>query len=372
MAKTVAVQSAKNRFVTLDVLRGYFMLVIIVDHLNRFPSWFAWITGQGRLWISAGEGFFIISGLLVGYTRGYKKLALPMKQVTQLLFKRAFTLYICSIVVSTALLLLTLNATFPASLQPSVVVPENSFFTAVWQILTLQYVFEWIYFLKLYIAALVLAPLFIWLLRKNQTYLALIATVILWGIGYVTKQDWLQWQVLFFVPAVFGFHLETIRSFWRNLSSTLRKTIERTAMGFTILALALSSFWVFGWELVKRPGAVISFDDYVLARQTIDPIFARVQLSMGRILLAFFCFVGIYILFNKLLPHVQKYIGWLLLPFGVNSLIAYIIHGFIIFPVQALVPLSSSSTFNTLLTLVTVLVVYFVSRLKVVRKYVPS
>lgn len=370
--KIMSEKPPKARFVTLDILRGYFMLVIIVDHLNRFPSWFAWITGQGRLWVSAGEGFFIISGLLVGYTRGYKKLDLPMKSVTKLLVKRAFVLYLCSVIMSSILLLLTLHGTFPPSLQPSVVVPENSTITAIWQILTLQYVFEWVYFLKLYVAALLLAPVFIWLLRKKHTALSIMLSFMIWGLGYITKQDWLQWQILFFIPSVLGFHLETVRTFWRAQTPKVRRLTEYSLLGITFVALSLSSFWVFGWELVKKPGGIMSFDAYIQARQTIDPIFARVQLSIGRILLAFICFAGLYVLFNKAYPFIKSYTNWLLMPFGKNSLIAYIIHGLILFPIQVYVPLSTCSTFNTLLAAAIILTVYFVSNLKLIRKYVPS
>lgn len=369
--KLMSKTAKKSRFVTLDVLRGYFMLVIIVDHLNRFPSWFAWITGQGRLWISAGEGFFIISGLLVGYTRGFKKRNASMRHVTGLLYKRAAILYASSVVASSLLLILTLHAHFPVALQPSVVVPRNSLSTAIYQILTLHYVFEWVYFLKFYIAAFLIAPLFVWLLRKGQTILTIVLAFAVWLLGYHIKQDWLQWQVLFFVPAAFGFHLESIRSWWRQLSHQRRHIAETVSITFSVLTLAISSFWVFGWDLVEGPHAVLSFDRYVAARRTIDPLFSKVQLSLGRILLSLVCFVGIYFLFDKLWPRLQRYTAWLFLPFGENSLVAYIIHGFIILPMQVFAPITTSSTFNTLLALAAVLVVFTLSRVELVRRFVP-
>lgn len=365
-------QAKKPRFVTLDVLRGYFILIIIVDHLNRFPSWFAWLGGQGRLWVSAGEGFIIISGLLVGYTRGFKKISLSMNTVVRLLYKRALVLYICSVVASAVLLALTLHSQFPASLQPSVVVPSGSFLTAINQILTLRFVFEWVYFLKFYIASLLIAPYFIFLLRKKQTALAVVSSVLLWALGYFIKQDWLQWQILFFLPAVLGFHLETLQQYWQEQSHKTKKIFRTITVSSTVVVLLVSSFWVFGWELVKGPRAVMPFDTYVSLRQTIDPFFYKIQLSPGRIVLSFVCFAGLYLIFNQLRPYTTKYVDWLLLSLGKSSLVVYIIHGFIILPIQVFIPLTSSSTFNTFLGIGTVIIVFVLSQSKSVKKIVPS
>ncbi len=362
----------KNRFIALDVLRGLFMLIIIVDHLNRFPSLYAWVTGQGRLWISAGEGFFIISGLLVGYTRGYKKLTEPFKKVTLLLFKRALMLYISAVIASGVLLLLTLHSHFPTSLQPSIVVPEHSLKTAIYQILTLHFVFEWVYFLKFYIASLLIAPIFIWLLRKKQDVVAVALACLLWLFGYIIKQDWLQWQVLFFIPAVFGFHLTAIQSWWQELSTAKRRLYERTAIAFFIITIVVSSFWVFGWVFVKGNHPVMSFNRYVDIRQHLDPYFYKVQLSVGRILLALLCFPGLYLLVNKVWPRAQRFLAWLLIPFGQFSLRPYILHGLIILPMQVFLPLSINTWYNTLLTTVAVLASYLLMRIPFIARIVPS
>lgn len=47
-----------GRIHTIDILRGFFMFMIIVDHLELFPNGFDFLTGRGLLWMSAAEGFF--------------------------------------------------------------------------------------------------------------------------------------------------------------------------------------------------------------------------------------------------------------------------------------------------------------------------
>ena len=97
---------SSKRIVTFDLLRGFFILVIIIDHLQRWPGITDWITGQGRLWVSAAEGFILISGIMIGLIRGYKDSSLPLAVVTKKLWTRAFILYIWSVITSTLILLL--------------------------------------------------------------------------------------------------------------------------------------------------------------------------------------------------------------------------------------------------------------------------
>ena len=63
--------SKRRRIFELDLLRGFFVVIIIIDHLQLWPSPLRYLTGEGRLWVTAAEGFFLISGLLVGYIRGF-------------------------------------------------------------------------------------------------------------------------------------------------------------------------------------------------------------------------------------------------------------------------------------------------------------
>jgi len=79
----VSATRAIGRIQELDLLRGYFIAVILIDHIQRWPSFYTYLTGQGRLWVSAAEGFFIISGLLIGYLRGYKARHHPLAVVTK-------------------------------------------------------------------------------------------------------------------------------------------------------------------------------------------------------------------------------------------------------------------------------------------------
>src|SRR5438045_1113066 len=102
----------RQRIVTLDILRGIFMLTMIVDHLHFFPGLFEWFTGRGELWVSAAEGFFLVSGLLVGYIYA-PKMAQHLRSATLRIWRRAAVLYAVSVSLTTIGVLWAQHATGP-------------------------------------------------------------------------------------------------------------------------------------------------------------------------------------------------------------------------------------------------------------------
>src|SRR3954466_14178860 len=82
-----------RRILAFDLIRGFFLLIIMVDHIELYPNGFDVFTGKGRLWVSAAEGFFFISGLLIGMVYR-RRLALGMKFIFKKMWRRAAELYI--------------------------------------------------------------------------------------------------------------------------------------------------------------------------------------------------------------------------------------------------------------------------------------
>src|SRR4028119_1967695 len=64
--------SSSKRDLRLDLLRGFCIFVMIVDHIGGLSPLRA-ITGGNTFFISAAEGFVFISGLLLGEI--YRKVA---------------------------------------------------------------------------------------------------------------------------------------------------------------------------------------------------------------------------------------------------------------------------------------------------------
>jgi len=317
----------------LDYLRGYFILVIIIDHLYRWPSALALLTGQGYLWFNAADGFVIVSGLMIGYVRGYKGLKLSYWDVTKKLWSRAFLLYIWLI---TSTLIYTTLAWLNPSLQglPYVPIANGAWLDLAWQAVTMQFSYVWINFLYLYAIFLVIAPAAVWLLRKRLAWVIVALSLIGLLIGDMTNIKWLQWQPLFFIPSVAGFYLESIQSWWNSKKAT-KKIIPTAIYSLTFILLGASVLTTF--ILSSNP--------------TIDAVnlyFNKEHIELGGVIVSLITFCGFVLFFIQHESFIQKWLGWLLHPFGVNSLTAYILHGIVIIFIAATIPISQSIILNTL------------------------
>ncbi|RWZ78256.1 MAG: hypothetical protein EOT05_00620 [Candidatus Microsaccharimonas sossegonensis] len=339
----------KGRFVALDYLRGFFIIVIIVDHLNRWPSFLEVISGRGELWSSAAEGFVIISGLLLGYIRGFKDRDKSLKSVSLIVLKRALILYVWEVITTITLTVVTWYGSFKGAVA-YVPIPQGDWATLLQQAITLQYTSILIHFLYLYAIFLAFSPLVIWLLRRSFWWLILIVSTLLWLIGFLLQIEVLQWQILFFIPATAGFYLEKILHWLLSL-----KDIIRRVGGITIVMVTVTTITISMLDLL--PEASDSFN--------------RTPLMIGRILIAFLWFSGLLIITWRIVPWLKKYGDWLLTPFGTRSLSVYIVHGIPLMLFSLFIPLYDNIWLNTFLGIGVVLVVWGILKIPLVAKIVP-
>lgn len=368
---TGAVAATKKRIYELDLLRGFFILVIIIDHVQRWPSPLTYITGEGRLWVSAAEGFFIISGLLIGYLRGYKGLKKSFSEIATLLVKRAGLLYLWSVIITFIAVALVMAFHGDPNLVPKS--PETSGFSYIWQVLTQQYVFDWIYFLRLYWIMLLAAPIAIWLFRIKKWWLVPIISLAVYGVSFLMEKPEaaLQWQALFFIPAAIGFHLETILDYLRRTKKT-RHLLFGGLIITTLATMILSYFWVLGWGVVESGKVRLSLDSYLYTRGWLDPYFTKDPLAFGRLILSFIWFGGLLAIFHLAKPFIMKWLGWLLLPFGQYSLTAYCVQAIILLFVQFWAPAGQNILLNFLIGIGSVIVIWALLRFSIVRRIFPQ
>ncbi len=350
----------KSRLLTLDYLRGFFIVVIIADHLSRWPSILSFISGKALLWVTAAEGFVAISGLLVGYVRGYKNRDLPMKEVTIKLIRRALLLYVWSIIATLIYTALIWYVQFQGG-APGMPIEKGEWGELIYQTLTLEYTYVWVHYLTLYALFLAVAPIAVWLLRKNQAWLVLLLSIVGLYIGYLTDNQALQWQAIFFIPSVAGYYLESITTWWQQLTKKVRASLTITVLTLTAVTISLSilfSFYAYGFE---------SFANFVN-----DTIFAKESLTLWRILMAFLWFTGFVLAFNLLGKYIGRWFGWLLVPFGTRSLTAYILHGAAICLISYFTLSSDNIVINSVLGILCILIVWALIKIPAVQKIVPS
>lgn len=342
--------TASKRIEALDYLRGFFILIIIVDHLWRWPNLFQYVSGRGELWVSAAEGFVIISGLLVGYIHGRKGLKKPFGEVATKLILRGALLYLWTVITAFLFVAASWYLTYRSNIA-FIPYGNGDWMTVILDTLTLHYAHQLTHFLYLYAIFLVISPVVIWLLRQGLWWVTASVSTAAWLIGTILGIEWLQWQILFFVPATTGYYLDQMIAYSRRIPYA----VTTTAMLITLSSIVVSAIII----LPHDPGS------YARA------VFSKEPMALARILLAFLWFVALAWLFNKLLPLLEKCVGWLLLPFGTRSLTAYIVHGFILMAIALLFPPSTSWLLNSLYVCIAVLGTWALVRSPAINRYIP-
>lgn len=364
-----------RRIIELDLLRGFFVIIIILDHLQFWPSPWQYMTGEGRLWASAAEGFFIISGLLIGYLRAYKEQHKPLKEISYKLLKRAGMLWLWCIVITAVVVALSVvlpgnNSLLPKLPEASVLGQPASF---LWNIVTMNYTSDWIYFLRLYAIMLALTPVFLWLIRRNHalTAAAISLGAYLLSLSMGFNEATLQWQVLFFGAALLGWKLESIL-LWLRRKPRLRNNVLYAGIIFTATSMAVSYFMVHGWSYVESPGSQITLDSYLAIKSYLDPFFSNDPLMPARILLSFTWFFGLLSLLHITRSFINRYLGWLLLTFGTASLTAYCLQAVVLVFVVKYLLLNGDFFINGLAGVAVILLIWLLMKIPLVKKLLPQ
>lgn len=368
MRRVESLAHKKDRIYTFDFLRGWFIIVIIIDHLWKFPSVWSAMSGEARLWVTAAEGFVMISGFLIGYIRGFKSLKLPFAPIAVKLFRRALMLYIWMVIVS--VIYLVIDWQFKAIVPniPSSPAPKGDWLEALRLIVTMEHPHLWIYFLYLYSIFLVLSIGAVWFFRKKLSWAVGLISLVVYAVGLSMNIEWMKWQVIFFLMAIIGYHFESLREWWRTRTARVRRLISAgiyLAAGATITLSIVSTYTP---HLLPNGLAVQLNDIFVIEKFT--PL---------RVVLSFLWVGALGFLFHEFSSLIKTYTYGVLYHLGTHSLSAYIIHALVICAVNAaLNPLNydaDSAPFhfviNTLLGVITVAGVYGLLKIPLVARLIP-
>jgi hypothetical protein len=352
-------------------MRGYFLVAIILDHLAYFPNGLDWWSGRGGLFVSAAEGFFLISGIVLGIVRGSKLINKPFHFAASLLVKRSIQLYITAVVLMllfTAIGWLCIdNPGVKAGIRP---IDENVF-DVIWGGLTFNYIYGWADYLRLYAIFILASPLAIWLLRKKLWYVVMAISIFVWGQFDNSHLETLElsqvysWQLIFFTGLVIGFHLETIRNWWARLALSLRKLLITSVV--SVAAITTVANYIIAYPPFDN------FASHAVAIHTaLGPYFLKEQLPIPRLILFALWFGAGFWLFTRFEGFIVRWLGWILLPFGTNSLYVYTVHAFVIFFAHLFIANETSSwPINLILSLAGVGIVWIALRYRFLMKVIP-
>jgi hypothetical protein len=322
-----------ERSATLDLLRGYLLFSIIVNHTGRFPNGFDVVTGRGGLWVSAAEGFFFISGLLVWRVRGERMAVDGFGSSARTLLRRAAELYLWA--VGTTLAYLFVPDVIGGRVGEVLTPLDMSTGELVRQTLSLRLIYGWADFLTHYAVFMAVAPVALWLLYRRLPVVLLGLSVAVWSASGSNFR--MGWQLLFFGGMLCGYWTPRFRAATNRLTG-----IERAMLGGALAGLAVGTIAINvsldHFQRFWARSALFTVERLGNYQTALAPRFDKVSLPTGRVLMFALWFGAAYLLVRRFEGPLRRGVGWFLLPLGRRSLFVYLLHGLCIFSVDVFVP----------------------------------
>lgn len=380
-AVTPPAETSPSRIIALDILRGYFILVIASVHLHYYPSLLGAFDGRGQLWVSEAEGFFFISGTVLGLIRHRDLVRNGWRVAANKLWLRARKLYIAAMILGAVYITwgVIMQSVGIAGAKPGL--PTWPLWQTVLSLLTLRYTYGWADFLVYYVAFILVAPAALWLMARRLTWVVIAVTTAVWVWRWTGSHGaldpFIQWQMYFFMGLTLGYHWSTVTGWFGRLSQTTLKWLRRGAYIAAALIYIVSSLLTFVPEWFQnrdvpagRLGSIIQHiidisGNYVYSRLLVDG-----RIGLLRPLVWLVIFAALFSLVRRYEDQILRALGWLLVPFGSNSLYVYIVESFLLFTVPFFTG-QSNFWINSLIEVAIVTIVWLGLRNRVLFNVIP-
>jgi hypothetical protein len=368
---------ANKRDLRVDLLRGFCIFAMVVDHFGG-DSWLYAITGGNRFYVSAAEGFIFISGFIMGQAYRAKRDRSGLQTAMGDALKRARTLYLATVAMTLIFSALFLYTDVTLWTGRDFGLGIDSWQEITVAALTLHYTYHGTDILAMYTILLMVAPLILLLLSVGEWWMVLIPSWLLWLAYQVYPEaaavPWYirhgenfpiaAWQVLFVTGHVLGFYREAL-SDWLHRFRPLR--VVGVALGVAVTLGLISLAW----------GAENGFFD--IDPNVLDESFFKVPLRPARLVAFLSVAIVAYTCATYLWVPLRRGLGWLMLPLGQAALYCYIVHFFLIVLVYNLAPMlaavpgiPSAELLTTLLQMGIVLLLWGLVRKRVLFGLVPN
>ncbi len=313
-----------KRDLRLDLLRGFAVFAMIVDHLGGESSWLYRLTGGDRFFTSAAEGFVFISGLVFGIVYAGVLARQGLAEGIMKALNRAATLYFLTVVLT----LVTAWIATRYQLYWATDVTRATLRDFVLSVVTLHRTFYMTDVLLLYTFLLVGAAASLVFLTTGRTWMILAAS---WGLWTLCQLDYryanvvwniqgndifhlAPWQVLFFTGLVIGYHRHALARWFNWLTGPWTLLVSGGLFVWLIM--------LFRNNLAGFPGAD--------SLRVVESFTYKPNVGPGRVFA--FAIVAIFALslVTTLWRPLTRATGWLLLPLGQHALFAYSLHLFVL------------------------------------------
>jgi hypothetical protein len=344
-----------KRIRALDIIRGIFLIVILVNHIELYPSFFDFLTGRGRLLVSAAEGFFFMSGLLVGMVYR-RRLQMGMKFIFKKMWGRAAKLYAGSVVLTllfTAVAVYFNHPSIKDGLAETIDWPH-----IILQTLALRYGFGWADFLMRFAILMLLAPFGFYLLAKGKWWLLALLSLGAWLIR--GDNFTLSWQIIFTLGMMSGFYWNQLQHKLGSLKPAVKRQLTVAVTTFALITFALSYASVYflsklnQWLLGDPQSLSAWWQVFTIKANSVNEYiwFYAEKWNMGplRIILFLAWFTLLFMLVQRYEHRITRLTRGTVELLGRNSLFVYINHAFIVFAFKFFIPPNTNIYQNFVIT----------------------
>ena len=373
--------STSRRDLRVDLLRGFCIFAMVVDHFGG-DSWLYAITGGNRFYVSAAEGFIFISGFVMGqaYRSKRDRAGLPAAMTEAL--RRARTLYIATVALTLVFSCLYLYTDIALWTGRDFGLGIDSPFEIFVAAMTLHYTYHGTDILAMYTLLLLVAPLILLLLSVGEWYWVLGVSWLWWLIYQFYPEEasipWYirhgenfpvaAWQVLFVTGHVLGFYRDALGE---RLRQFRRLRVVAVALGVAVTLALISLAW--GAE------SGVQFGFFDIDPNVLNESFFKVPLRPWRLVAFLSVAIVAYTTATYLWVPLRRIVGWLMLPLGQAALYSYIVHFFLILLVYNLAPSiallpwgQSEAVFTPVLQIAVVMLLWVLVRRRVLFGIIPN
>jgi len=304
-----------KRDVRIDLLRGFCVFAMIVDHVGGETSWLYALTGGNRFVVSAAEGFLLLSGFSMGMVHHVVIRQRGVRAMIGKVLGRAWLLYTVTVILTVAFAAVSnvLADPYIEALTPAR--SKTDFFISV---VTFHRTYSLTDILVLYTLLVLVAGPALWLIARGYTGAVLAASITTWAVAQLwpdrVPHAWQiidggfpfsAWQLMFIAGLVLGFHRARIAEYLRPA--------RLIAVGIAFV-IALVVVQVIAATLIAPDVGIIDVNEI---------LFDKNDARIGRILALFAVASFAYAAVTLWWAPVRRALGWLLLPMGRRALFAY-------------------------------------------------
>ena len=314
-------ESRGKRDLRIDLLRGFCVFVMIVDHVGGESSWLYVLTGGNHFFVSAAEGFVLLSGISMGMVHSSVIRRDGVRAMLGKVASRARFLYALTVglTLTFAAASALLGTPWAAAATPASDAAEFAL-----QVITFHRAYSLTDVLVLYTLLVLAAGPLLWIMSRGGTVIVLAVSLGAWTLAQISLNDvprawsivdggfpFSAWQLLFVIGLTVGYHRE-------HLADYLRPA-QLVAIGLAaILALiavdAIATQLVAGW----------------VGSDAQELLFDKNDARVGRIIALLAAASLLYAFLTIAWKPVRRWAGWLLMPLGTRSLYAYGVQLFVV------------------------------------------